>query len=514
MRRLRTVSLVAAILAVTAAAAGPLPARAAADTVAPVPSAPVAMLRSGAAVRSSGVPFRVRWSASDPSGIARYSVQASIDGGSWVTLPLASPTATATTLRVPSPHEARLRVRATDRAGNRGPWVTGAGFRVRQLAETGAAVSWTGTWADVRSTGFVGGVARRTASAGASATLEFIGSQVAWIGRRAPTGGRATVTATGSTTRTTSLRAAQKQDRRLLATTSWPDVAPRSLAITSLGGGYAWIDGFVVVDAPATDPVLVGAGDIAVCGLPGDNRTARLLDRIAGRVFAAGDAAYPSGSRAQFRDCYDPTWGRWRLRTSPVPGNHEYHTTGAAGYFGYFGSRAGTGGKGWYAYDLGTWRVYNLNANCSMVGCGPSSEQVRWLQADLAAHPRACVAAVWHQPLFSSGVHGSDPAVRMLWETLDEAGADVVLNGHDHDYERFAAQDADGQADPDGMVEFVVGTGGGALRAFASTLPNSLVRDHSTHGVLKLTLRAGGYDFEFVPVSGTTFRDAGSDTCR
>jgi hypothetical protein len=286
------------------------------------------------------------------------------------------------------------------------------------------------------------------------------------------------------------------------------------MTITSRGGGNTWVDGFVVVDAPAVDPVLVGAGDIALCGSSADNRTARLLDGIAGRVFAAGDTAYPSGTRAQFRDCYEPTWGRWRLRTSPVPGNHEYHTAGAAGYFGYFGSRAGTRGKGWYAYDLGTWRVYNLNANCSKVGCGPSSEQVRWLQADLAANPRACVAAVWHQPLFSSGEHGPSASVRTLWRTLDEAGADVVLNGHDHDYERFAAQDADGQADPAGMVEFVVGTGGADLRPFGTVLANSLVRDHSTHGVLKLTLRPGGYAFEFVPVPGSTFRDRGTGTCR
>ena len=385
---------------------------------------------------------------------------------------------------------------------------------MRRLAETHAGVTLAGAWSTVRSAGFLGGTALRTGAAGSTATFAFTGSQVAWIGRRAPSGGAAQVLAPGSHSVLALLESPKTEDGRLLATFAWETSATRAIEVRAEGDGHAWLDGFVVIDPPAQDPVLVGAGDIATCGLAADSRTARLLDGIAGRVFAAGDTAYPSGTRAQFRDCFDPTWGRWRLRTSPVPGNHEYHTAGAAGYFGYFGSRAGVGGKGWYAYDLGTWRIYHLNANCSKVGCDAASEQVRWLQADLAAHPRTCVAAVWHQPLFSSGEHGSRPAVRTLWRTLDEAGADVVLNGHDHDYERFAAQDADGRADPAGMVEFVVGTGGAGLRPFLTALPNSLVRDHSTHGVLKLTLRPDGYDFAFVPVAGATFRDSGSGTCR
>ncbi len=514
MASMRAVPLLAALLAVMAVTASPAPVGAAGDRVAPVSSAPRAVLRTGAAVTSEGVPFRATWQASDASGIARYRVQVRIDGGSWAPVATTSRTARSTTLRVPPPHEAQLRVRATDRAGNTGPWVIGPAFRVRRLAEADAAVTWTGTWSVVRSAGYLEGSARRTDRAGASATLDFTGTQVAWIGRRAPSGGRAVATASGAAAVNVDLEAPAAKDRRLLAAMAWPSPARRTLAVTGRGGGNTWVDGFVVVDAPATDPVLVGAGDIATCGLVGDNRTARLLDGIAGRVFAAGDTAYPSGSAAQFRDCYDASWGRWRLRTSPAPGNHEYRTAGASGYFGYFGSRAGVAGKGWYAYDLGTWRVYNLNANCTRVGCGPSSEQVAWLAADLAAHPHACVAAVWHQPLFSSGEHGADPAVRTLWRTLDEAGADLVLNGHDHDYERFAAQDADGRADPHGMVSFVVGTGGADLRPFGAIAANSLVRDHSAHGVLKLTLRPDGYDFAFVPVPGATFRDSGSGTCR
>jgi hypothetical protein len=512
MTRLRALPVLAALLAM--AVAGPVPAVAARDTTAPRPTAPRAGLRSGAAITNAGVPLRATWRASDPSGIARYRVQVRIDGGSWVSLDTATRTARSANLRVPAPHEAQLRVRATDRAGNTGPWVAGPGFRVRQLAESDPNVSWSGAWSVVHGQGFTGGTARRTEARGSSAALAFTGSQVAWVGRRAASGGRARATVAGAEPVIADLSTKAAQDRRLLATIGFQASAARTLAVASLGGGRTWVDGFVVVDAPAVDPVLVGAGDIALCGSDLDSETARLLDGIAGRVFAAGDTAYPSGSPTQFAECYGPTWGRWRLRTSPAPGNHEYGTSGASGYFDYFGSRAGPRDKGWYAYDLGTWRVYSLNANCGSVGCGPDSEQVRWLAADLAANPRACVAAVWHQPLFSSGAHGADPAVRTLWTTLDEAGADIVLNGHDHDYERFAAQDAQGAGDADGMVEFVVGTGGADLRPFGAIAANSLVRDHSAHGVLRLTLRPGRYDFAFIPVPGSTLQDSGSGACR
>jgi hypothetical protein len=265
--------------------------------------------------------------------------------------------------------------------------------------------------------------------------------------------------------------------------------------------------------AAADDPVLVGAGDVADCGRSADTRTAKLIDGIAGRVFAAGDLAYPTGSARQFRDCYGPTWGRFRSRTSPAVGNHEYQTAGARGYFDYFGSAAGARGKGWYAYDLGTWRIYVLNSNCRIVRCGPDSAQGRWLRADLAAHPRACVAAIWHHPLFSSGEHGSTARSRRLWAPLAAAGADLVLNGHDHDYERFAPQTVDGDPSPHGMREFVVGTGGAALRGFAHVAANSVARSAAAHGVLKLTLGAGGYAWMFVAVQGKTYTDAGSAAC-
>ena len=305
-------------------------------------------------------------------------------------------------------------------------------------------------------------------------------------------------------------------NRRIVYTARWSQAGTHTIAVRVAGtAGHPAIvvDGFVVVGPPASDPVLVGAGDVASCGLTADSKTAALLDGIAGRVFVAGDVAYPSGSAAQFRDCYGPTWGRWRLRTSPVPGNHEYLTSGAAPYFAYFGARAGVKGQGWYAENLGTWRVYYLNANCSTVGCGSTSAQVAWLRADLAANPRACVAAVWHEPLFSSGPHGNDASVRPMWDVLQAAGAELVINGHDHDYERFAPQTGAGVASATGIREFVVGTGGAALRPFATVRANSVVRNASTYGVLKLTLRAGGYDWRFVPVAGQAFADSGSATC-
>ena len=260
--------------------------------------------------------------------------------------------------------------------------------------------------------------------------------------------------------------------------------------------------------APA-DPVLVGAGDISTCSNSGDTKTAALVADIPGTVFTAGDNAYEDGTLAQFLTCYDPTWGAFRDRTRPTPGNHDYHTPGAEGYFTYFGSGAGEPGMGWYAYDLGEWRIYALNSNCSEVGgCGAGSAQRAWLKDDLAANPRRCVLAYWHHPRFSSGFHGNSPSVKGFWTALYEAGADVIINGHDHDYERFAKQKPSGARASDGIREFVVGTGGDDRRPFASTKANSQVRNASTWGVLKLTLHATSYDFEFVPQAGKTFTDS------
>lgn len=265
-------------------------------------------------------------------------------------------------------------------------------------------------------------------------------------------------------------------------------------------------------------PVLVGAGDIASCDdLTGAEATAKLIDKIPGTVFAVGDLAYPDGSDEQFANCYGPTWGRFKVRTRPAPGNHEYHKTGASGYARYFGEAAGDSSKGYYSYELGAWHIVVLNSECAEVGgCEAASPQGRWLKQDLAQHPVACTLAYFHQPLFSSGgKHGNNPEMKPLWDLLYNAGAEIVINGHDHDYERFAAQDPEGHADAQhGIREFVVGSGGkNSHRKMGVTQPNSEARNDDTFGVLKLTLHPRGYDWEFVPEAGKTFTDTGTDVC-
>lgn len=265
---------------------------------------------------------------------------------------------------------------------------------------------------------------------------------------------------------------------------------------------------------PPTDAVLVGAGDIADCSLDKGAATATLLDGIAGTVFTAGDNAYSEGTTQQFADCYDPTWGRHRSRTRPAAGNHDWGTRDLAGYLGYFGTAAAPDGKSWYSYDLGAWHVIVLDSDCDQVkGCGPDSEQGKWLAADLAAARTKCTAAIWHHPRFSSGEHGNDDSVAPFWKALYDAGADIVINGHDHDYERFAPQDPEGRADDArGIREFVAGTGGAALRMFPTTRPNSLVRASVAHGVLRFTLHQTGYDWRFISTTGE-FSDSGAGAC-
>jgi len=265
-----------------------------------------------------------------------------------------------------------------------------------------------------------------------------------------------------------------------------------------------------------SDPVFVGAGDIASCLSSGDEATANLLDGIPGTVYNLGDNAYEDGTAAEFANCYNPSWGRHKARTKPTPGNHEYHTAGASGYFGYFGAAAGDPQEGYYSYNLGAWHIISLNSMCENVGgCGASSPMVSWLKGDLDANPSSCTLAYWHHPVFSSGSeHGNDPKMIPSWDALYAAGADVVLSGHDHDYERFAPQTSSGVADPaQGIREFVVGTGGKSHYAFGTIRANSQVRNSDTNGVLQLTLHPSSYDWQFMPEVGKTFTDSGSGSC-
>jgi 3',5'-cyclic AMP phosphodiesterase CpdA len=261
-------------------------------------------------------------------------------------------------------------------------------------------------------------------------------------------------------------------------------------------------------DDPPAGEVLVGAGDIASCDSDGDEETAQLLDGIEGTVFTAGDNAYQEGTAQQFEECYGPSWGRYLSRTRPAPGNHDYLSPDAAPYYEYFGGRAGPAGRGYYSYRLGSWQILSLNSN---VAAGPQSDQMAWLEAELSTHTGSCSLAYWHHPLFSSGDNGPTERMREIWALLDAAGVELIVTGHDHNYERFAPQDAEGNASAQGIRQIVVGTGGQGLRPFKTVAVNSLVRDASRFGVLKLTLATEAYSWQFVTVDGIT--DSGSDIC-
>jgi hypothetical protein len=258
------------------------------------------------------------------------------------------------------------------------------------------------------------------------------------------------------------------------------------------------------------DPVIAVAGDIAGSG-SGDSATATLLDSLKPTaVLTTGDNAYPDGKLSEFNAYYDPTWGRHKSITYPSPGNHEYLTSGASGYFTYFGARAGPSGKGFYSYNLGAWHLIALN---SEIARGASSEQVTWLKNDLARTSAKCVLAYWHKPRFTAGNYSDDSSYQPFWDALYAANADVVIGGHDHNYQRYAPMTPTGARDTArGIREFVVGTGG---RSHYSLRADSRreAADSSSYGVLKLTLRASGYDWKFLPEAGKTYTDSGSGSC-
>lgn len=262
---------------------------------------------------------------------------------------------------------------------------------------------------------------------------------------------------------------------------------------------------------PATAEYKGGSGTATSCRM---RATSDLLLRTnLAAVLTLGDNQYENGEPSNFQVSYESTWGRVRSITQPSPGNHDYGTPGAAGYFDYFGPAAGDALRGYYSFDIGGWHLVSLNSNCALIGgCGPGSPQLTWLQQDLAAYPAPCTLAFWHHPLFSSGQHGSDSTYESFWQALQAAGAEVVLNGHDHDYERFGPRDPRGATDPAGIREFVVGTGGRSLRTFASS-PTSEVRSADSFGVLELSLATDRYAWRFVATAPAEFTDAGSTSC-
>jgi Calcineurin-like phosphoesterase len=305
-------------------------------------------------------------------------------------------------------------------------------------------------------------------------------------------------------------------------------VRRRIRAIAVAGGfvgaacGAAFMGGSPAASSAAgtEDPVIAAAGDIAC--QPGASVTpstchhAATSDLLTGAtaVLTLGDNQYSDGTLAQFQGSFDPTWGRFKSVMHPSVGNHEYHTPGAAGYFDYFGTAAGPRDKGYYSFDIGTWHLVALNSNCPEIGgCEEGSAQEQWLRADLAASSASCTLAYWHHPLFSSGAHGSNPRMRAIWQALYDHGTDVVLSGHDHNYQRFAPQTADGVADAQGPREFVVGTGGRSLYLTGTPIANQEAQSQDTFGVLKLTLHPTSFDWQFVPEAGGAFSDSGSAAC-
>lgn len=272
---------------------------------------------------------------------------------------------------------------------------------------------------------------------------------------------------------------------------------------------------------PGGDPVLLAAGDIIEDETTiHSDATGRLLDRYDGQVATLGDNCNTHGRLEDYLDAYALSWGRQRWRTRPSVGNHDYMTAHAAAYYAYFCSAAGTPFDGWYSYDLGAWHLIALNSMCAelhAVGEGPrcdaGSAQVRWLEADLAAHPRRCTLAYWHHPRWSDDVEGDKPQLAAVWDVLYRAGVDVVLNGHVHLYQRFAPMAPDGSLDPaNGIRQMIVGTGGAPLRPTGHTRPNSELQIDDTFGILRLGLHAGSYDWQFIDVDGRV-RDEGSGSC-
>jgi hypothetical protein len=269
------------------------------------------------------------------------------------------------------------------------------------------------------------------------------------------------------------------------------------------------------------DPVIGAAGDISCPSSTPRSTTCRqqatsdlLVDGSVDAVLPLGDNQYESGALSDYEAYYDPSWGRVKAITYPNPGNHEYMTPGAAGYYSYFGASAGDPSKGYYSFDLGEWHIISLNSNCSNIGgCQAGSPEEQWLRSDLSAHSNACTLAYWHHPLFTSAARGGTPEVQDLWRALFDYRADVILNGHEHDYERFGPQTPDGQTDSNGIREFVVGTGGKSHDALGTPIANSVVRDTRTFGILKMTLHASSYDWQFVPEAGGSFTDSGTAPC-
>jgi hypothetical protein len=313
------------------------------------------------------------------------------------------------------------------------------------------------------------------------------------------------------------IRTTYKNSTTLTATFQKSKLTARTydVLVWNKDGGKTGRRKLLTITYPTTGSVVYAVGDIADCGNTNDSATAALVTGDSAPILTLGDTVYENGSTKDFTDCFTPSWGSLTTRIRPSVGNHEYNTLNATPYFSYFAAAAGQQGKGYYSYDIYGWHFIALNSNCSSIGgCDATSEQYRWLKDDLAAHPTTCTIAYFHHPAFSSGLHGNQDTSLPLWQALYDGGADVVLNGHDHNYERFANLDRQGKTTTKGMREFVVGTGGKSLYPTAIPLPGSQVRNNSTYGVLRLRLNPSWYSWDFLPIAGSSFTDSGTSDCR
>jgi hypothetical protein len=295
----------------------------------------------------------------------------------------------------------------------------------------------------------------------------------------------------------------------------WPVVVSVSLI-----GGLCAVGVGPLSPASAATASMVAMSDVAGCTSShqptGSSGTANVIDDLSGPLAVVGDEVQGQSTTLQdFRNCYHPRWGQFNGRARPVPGNHEYLTSGAKGYFDYFGSRGGPRGKGYYAYTVGDWQVLALNSNCGNIGgCGPGSAMHSWLKSTLAGSSARCQLAYWHHPRWSHGYHGQNKAVGPLFQLLYNDGVELVLNGHEHAYQRFPALGPSGDKVSDGVVEIVLPSAGASFHGWgAKAGPAPVVRNNNTFGVVALTLRSDGWSSRFVPAPGGSFRDSASGSC-
>ena len=466
------------------------------------------------------LPVTVSWPAATPDGapVARYQLERSHDGGAWSTVPLPKPLARSVKLKVPPWTVIRFRVRAVDNAQVEGPWAESEPRWITVAQETDPSLAFSAGWSVVGDSAAYGRRRATTTAGSEMASLSFVGREVAWVARLAPDRGEASVSIDGAGATTVDLHRSKKSHRRIVHRQACPVVGQHALQLTTNGGGAVDVDAFLVIMDP-TDGTLVGAGDIASCTHTRDSETGNLVAGVLAAVdsaiaYTVGDNVYPDGTAQNFADCYDPAWGSFKLRTRPTPGNHDYYNNPGAGpYFAYFGANAGVPGQGWYRYQAGTWRVYALNSECTTTSACYTA-QLAWLAADLAAEPHRCVMAMWHRPVFSTGAHGSSARMSDFYQELYDAGAELVLAGHDHGYQRFAPADPSGTPDAAGIRQIVVGSGGAGLYAWRTDSTLIEARDNTTYGVLRLDLTPGGYAWEFMPIPGeAAFTDSGTAAC-